>query len=571
MVTKIGRVVWYALALVYTHQLYSASIQLQALDTHNRPITQAVRGIPFMLDVVITDYQNDPQNIEIVGLNQFMNHGTSVMSNMRMINGVTTRELRYRTNVSARAEGTYTIGPAQVKDGTATLTSNTVNIKIVTQGAPSEDTPDARLQIVVDKPTITVGEPCTVTMRFFHDASVRLNGMSKPEFQHCKVGELFGPTSAQQHIRGVDYTVLEWRVIVVPEQPGTMTVSPVMAEYAVPLSNGHAHVMQMLNTIMGGATVKRIYSQPLTINVKPLPGDTKVDGIGNYAEFSLSCQQTQARVGEGIVVSTCLRPVSPLDIVHPIALNLPEGLTYYESKKYLKDDTGLGKTIQCWEYIVQASKPGDFIIPPQTYSIYNPATQQYKKLTTHSHKLHIEGVAVSVSQPVMFDTEPADEQQQFVLPLIKHGSLTAHKPYMIPYTWFFLLLLLPTVGVFIVRFLQVRGLWFGTPRYKKRQLFKQAHLQYEQLLAQHNPVPLYDLFTSLLTHHYERDKATLTREFIHEQLRRKNVSTEFLEDWQEFYTALEREAFGTPTHDKEQMRVLFDKAHMWLLFLEEVI
>ena len=381
--------------------LVHAELELRLVDLDGNLIKQAGVGVPFVLEVLVSDLGHVMQQPAVKGIEQLPSpQGTGM--NAMIVNGKSTIKHTYQYQVDQ--PGTYVLGPAELQQGSTHLKSNVVKLIVgqeqVTQHANQQkEQRKAFLQLLTDQDHLVVGQVGSYRIRFFYLGDVALKSIGAPDLAHLNLGSATGPTKGTQSVDGVDYNYAEWRYPIAPKQTGDVLIPAHFAEFEVPRTR---------NNLFGGFfsfsqnALARSYSNSLKIMVDPLPEHTEpVNGVGNFTRFSAKIQPESAKVGEGMVLALTIEGEGAQNVT-ALPVNLPEEFKWYDSKNYLADQDPSAAPARVFEFILQGLKVGDWEIPVQRFVYYDLKTKRYKTLKTSPLAVSIRpgNVAITVPQSV---------------------------------------------------------------------------------------------------------------------------------------------------------------------------
>src|SRR5690606_39084183 len=150
--------------------------------------------------------------------------------------------------------------------------------------------------------------------------------------------------------------------------------------------------------VFGGYQFKqiktKIKSQPVTINVRPLPDHSKIKNFtGAVGQFTISASLDKHEIttNEAANLKLTISGTGNLKLIDPPTLDLPTGLSGYDP---IGTDTITGKTTvikgeKTFTYTLSSATAGKFKIEPITFSFYDPQSRSYQTLTTAALDLNI--------------------------------------------------------------------------------------------------------------------------------------------------------------------------------------
>lgn len=374
----------------------------------------------YVLEGANSDEIDGPSNIE--GLAIFYGPAPALEVGQGMnINGKVTTSItkRFTYTVMATGVGTYTIPGATVKVGGKTYRSNAVQVTVLppdknAQAQPNGrgqattsssstsrkiSTSDAFIRPVVSKSKVFEQEAFVVTFRFYTTLNVRdLGKIEFPEFNGFMVEDQDLPGTRQlqlEHYNGRNYYAVDLkRSLLFPQQSGQIVIPAGKIEMVFSVNSG-----QTIDDFIFGpqtvmADVKHVMTtNPLTINVTPLPEGKPLNFSNGVGSFSLSesISATSVKANDAITLTLKLSGTGNMKLIKTPELSLPKDFEPYDPKitNDLKfTDKGLtgSKTI---EYLFIPRYPGTFTIPAMEIPYFDPGSQSYKTLKTKEYTLNV--------------------------------------------------------------------------------------------------------------------------------------------------------------------------------------
>jgi len=121
------------------------------------------------------------------------------------------------------------------------------------------------------------------------------------------------------------------------------------------------------------------------LSIKELPEQIKnIDAIGIFTHYNLIIHPSSTHVHDTIQATIRLEGFGNFDEIPTPNIILPDSCnTYAPTQKMIQGITSTNKHgIKEFSITIQPTQAGDFIIPEQTFSFFNPKTQRVEKLAT---------------------------------------------------------------------------------------------------------------------------------------------------------------------------------------------
>ncbi len=355
------------------------------------------------------DYQPPSfQNFKVVG-------GPSVGSSTMIVNGVVSRSQSWSYTLLAPKSGTFTIGPATVVAGRKKLSTNTITIEVVaTKDVPNYGSPkDAREPVIlraeVDAKQYYPGQQIILTYRLLFRENVQtVSTLDEDDYADFFIQNFsdFSHEATIETINGQPYTSRIIKAMALfAHQSGSYTIDPMIMSVGInapfPGNQGFFSMRRIQDV--------QVASEPLTINILPLPS-------GAPASFSGAVGQYQMKVVPGKTSITTDEAFSfqveitgngdarRWDVPAPVASG---DFDTYEPK-ILEDkvfDAGAEVShIRSIAYQMIPLAPGDYtVFVPLSY--FDPNTKKYLAIRSDTMTIHVtQGTGVRPDSLAYADT-----------------------------------------------------------------------------------------------------------------------------------------------------------------------
>jgi hypothetical protein len=364
-----------------------------------------------------------------------MSSGTNIIS----VNG----KLEYSSSssytfiVEANKAGTFTIPQAIISVKGKRYMSNTVTITVLNQNPRSAQQPqnnnqpqskqqqqpkddignDLFLKAVVDKNNPYQGELITVTFKLYTPTNrLQVDQATKaPSYPGFWAQDLLkDATQYPQYtevVNGKKYIVVELRkAALYPQKSGVLTIDPLVQDvvYQIkvksrnpfgddPVFGNDPFFKNFMDDSFFGSELqnvkKSLKSNPITVNVKPLPANNRpLEFSGAVGQFSMKAQvdRNVVNTNDGITLKVSVSGTGNLNLIEKPAINFPPDFEVYEPK-IIDNFNSKGGTsgIRTFEYLIIPRASGDFAIDPIQFSYFNPAQKEYTTLSSEKFKLKV--------------------------------------------------------------------------------------------------------------------------------------------------------------------------------------
>jgi len=348
----------------------------------------------------------------------------STSRNVQWINGevksVATTTLIYYVSVSA--PGTYTIPSAQFETKKAVVSSAERQIVIAPGGqapaagqaqaqgqgqaraagdVPSAGT-DVTLRLLFSDREVYAGEPITATLKLY--TRINLSGLQElkyPDFKGFLREDIETPPLRNletEVIDGVQYgTGVVQRMVLYPQIAGDIRIDPVEMTVLVQERTSARDPFfddPFFDSFFSSVSTvpRKVATQPVTVRVLPLPTPRPADFHGAVGSFTMesSLSSTEAQMNDAITLKVVLKGSGSLNLAGEPLINFPQGIEKYDPKVTIAG-TGTSSGSKTFEYLLIPRNPGNFEIPPVSYTVFDPKQGKYVTLRSEGYAINVTG------------------------------------------------------------------------------------------------------------------------------------------------------------------------------------
>ena len=223
----------------------------------------------------------------------------------------------------------------------------------------------------VDNPPPFLGEQVNYIFRFYET----FDAFGQPQYEAPTFTGFWTENQTDQsqyqvQATGQFYNVTELRTVLFPSLMGPITIEPARL------------------TIPGGffSSGARLQTQPVVVDVKPLPANAPASFNGAVGQFTLSgtVDTTQTKVNEPITWRITLAGRGNLNALSdPIWPDMPEWRSF-ESQATANTQFQNGQVVgeRVYERLLVPQAEGEYTIPALEYTYFDPLAGEYQTLTT---------------------------------------------------------------------------------------------------------------------------------------------------------------------------------------------
>jgi hypothetical protein len=367
---------------------------------------------------------------------------TSTTSSIRSVNGRTTMSMTYTYTyyLQANREGTFELEPANITVDGKNYKSNPLTIRVVkgassgsgqqqpqnqapprnqqqNQGSDQVSPNDVFLKAVVNNSNPYQGEGILLTFKLYTkipiaQVATNLNStalVSSP-YQGFWSQSLTKDNSkfnqSKQTIDGQQYVVADiYSVVLYPVKSGKLVIDPREVECVAQVKTkaksrtGDPFFDDFFNDPFFNnsvATVEKILkSNPVTVNVRPLPEDSKPDdfsgAVGSFS-FNPSLDKNKVKTNEPVNLKLTVSGQGNIQLIDKMDIAFPPDFDTYDPKitSDIKTTSAGVSGSQSFEYLMIPRKPGKFTVKPVSFSYFDLSKKKYITFTSPSYEIEVE-------------------------------------------------------------------------------------------------------------------------------------------------------------------------------------
>jgi hypothetical protein len=264
---------------------------------------------------------------------------------------------------------------------------------------------DLFLRVVVDKPTVHVGEQVTATYLMYARLPMKVNILKLSAPEGFWTQDFATPQTNMEPMydryKGHDYYVFVLKKSALfPHEAGKLEIAPA--------AEGVARVAQEVNlfddpmfsnpmmmgfdddffkTVMYKDVHVELKSKPAIVDVKPLPADSKpMHHGGAVGQFAIKTKVDKKVIStyDMLNYQVSISGTGNIKLITPPVLSLPAGLTATEPQitdTVTHRDVAIGGS-KIITYSISADTPGNYVIPSLPFSYFNPESGSYVTINT---------------------------------------------------------------------------------------------------------------------------------------------------------------------------------------------
>ncbi|MGQ0829664.1 MAG: BatD family protein [Bacteroidota bacterium] len=525
--------------------------------------TKVAVGETFQISYVLGGNGSD---FRAPALNEFnVYSGPNQSTSMSIVNGNMSQSITLSYIISAKKEGKFTIGPASISTGGATVQSNSLIIEAVKGSAgnqnnnQSSQNPSASntentgdnlfVRTSVSKTKAYMGEQITVTHKVYTRYQLRgFRDIKFPDYTGFWAQDMPGSQQIQltnENIDGIGYQVAELkRSYIFAQRSGKLEIEPMVVECVV-RKQSNRQPRDIFEQFFGGGyedAVLSVKSKTIAIEILPLPDANKPSdfsgAVGDYS-FKAQLSKDKVKANEAVNLTITLSGNGNIKLVDPLKINFPEDFETYDpktSEKITAGTTGVSGS-KTFDYLIIPRHEGEYKIDQIHFSYFDPNKKEYITLPSPDFILQVEKGDQSSATVVGANTRSKEELKVLGSDIryIKTNAvqLKPKRSYFFGSLLFYLLLIFPFLAFigFIILYRKNREQNRDVIAVKSRKATKMAKKQLslaEKHLKTNSKEPFYvEIFKALygyISNKLNIPVADLNKEHISSTLKSKNVT-----------------------------------------------
>ncbi|MGH8014954.1 MAG: BatD family protein [Candidatus Zixiibacteriota bacterium] len=374
-----------------------------------------------ILQVIIssTDQNTAAPNIPTLPMFEVYSQGRS--SNISIVNGAVSASMTYRYILMPQKAGNFPVEQIAVVHENKRYVADPITLTILDRGVATspeleEQAGDAGggsrdyfLEANIDNSKPYVGQQVTFTLKFF----IAVQSFGSPELTEPVMtgfwSEVLGNKPVYfQNISNRRYKVIERKYALFPTQTGELTIGRSIIRTTIATAGkGYRDPFDVFGNVFGRGTEITVRSQPVVLNVRPLPEKGKPkDFTGTVGKFSITAtiDKREVEVSQPLTAVFKITGVGNVkSVAEPTIPDLQDFRVYRSSssENMTKLNDLLGGT-KIFEEVFIPNRPGEQEIPAISYNYFDPEAGKYRTINTQAFKIKVrkpEGYAAAPDLP----------------------------------------------------------------------------------------------------------------------------------------------------------------------------
>ena len=274
---------------------------------------------------------------------------------------------------------------------------------------------DLFMTLSLDRTDVVVGEPVIATLKLYQRVNIAgFENVSFPSFNGFWSQEIEAPTNiefSREVYDGQIYNAaLLRKFVLIPQQQGKVKIDPAEMTCLVNIrvSSGGTSIFD--GFFDDYRTVrKRVATEPVIMNVSPLPAGAPASFAGGVGQFRISAKVSRdtLKTHEAASLLVTVSGTGNVSLLEAPKIVFPPDMEVYDTKVSEKIDRNGLSGSKFYEFPFIPRSHGDFIIEPVRYSYYDVNQKKYVTLETSPIPLTVlrgsetesSGIVISGSTP----------------------------------------------------------------------------------------------------------------------------------------------------------------------------
>ena len=541
-------------------------------------------------------------NFEIIG-----GPFTSTSSSVQIINGSVTRTNTQTFSFHLRAikEGIFTIPSASITVDKKKITSEPCEINVVasasgasTYNGATSNTNNSKSNITAkevflkatpNKKKVYQGEQILLTYNIYYTIPISQLSVSKsPSYSGFWTKDITENDGSLQQsstvIDGQQYNVATIKEIVLfPQKSGNLIIDPLDLTCVAQIrqqrkrTQGYDPFEDFFGDVMGTSYTnvrKDIKSQPITIEVEPLPTANKPESfqgaVGQFT-FTSKIDKSELKVNEAFTLTLTVSGKGNIELLELPKPAFPPDFEVYDPKisTTVKNNAlGIYGSKKA-EYIIIPRVSGDFTLEDIEFSYFNPSLKRYETLKSDLHTIQVQKDASNSNSGIY---TPGQADIKYLGSDIRHINVSDNALSITGTTFFMSPLYIAIIIIMVLAFVITLVVYKKINKFNKNQVLvknkKATKIAKKRLnnahtyLVNNNQNSFYEEFSQALWG-YISDKLNISRsqlsmDSVKEIMLSKEVSEEIVNEFIDLLNNCEFARFA-PGDPSKKMDELYQK------------
>jgi tetratricopeptide (TPR) repeat protein len=322
-----------------------------------------------------------------------------------------------------------------------------------------------------------------------------------------------------------------------------------------------------------------IETKPLTLTVLPLPEEGKPEtfrgAVGDF-DMNVSLDRTDVKTNEALTMTVRFSGTGNIKLLDKPDFKAPPEFESYDPKETVKINRSgnLISGTKTYEYVLIPRVPGRTVIPPITFTYFDPRSKSYKTVTKGGFEVEVQKgeSTVTTSLPGISKSEVKllGEDINYLKPpghLLRIGS-----PYRIPAGYWMGMMLPPVLLLLIWWMARLLGAPSMKARRRSRLIYARAKKDLQAVsktAGTGDPYgEIHRILLKYLGQKLDLPASGLKEEEVLERLKKRRIPDDLLTDLREIFEECNQARFAPAGADPSLQHRLIKRSHRTLDALE---
>ncbi|MFH1242823.1 MAG: BatD family protein [Pseudomonadota bacterium] len=352
---------------------------------------------PVRVVVTVLGTQKAGSEPTINGLEDFDVAKGGSASRVEITGGVLKASIEYTYFIQAKKTGTFQIGPAQVEVAGEVLESNKQPLTISEAPPNGPDASVLFLSGTLSKGKAYLGEQIQYSLKLYRRIKVSGISLELPGSENIRLIPLGRPVEYQTEREGREYWLIEFRYAIIPAREGKHLIQPFRMDLIVyepgrGLPRGFFHDPFFDLPFLARGRPVKVESDPFELEVVPLPESGRpsdFSGLVGSFKIESALSRSRIKVGESAALTINISGTGNIDHFPFVETPKISHVKVYAHEPALIIDPGSTELsgTQVMKWVIVPEMQGEYKIPPQSISFFDPETRQYRIVQSSTHTL----------------------------------------------------------------------------------------------------------------------------------------------------------------------------------------
>ena len=354
---------------------------------------QVADGEPIRLSIAVSGGEG---TVDLAPLTDFEVQSRGSSTNIQIVNGRFSKEIRYDYGLVPKRTGRLTIPALAVQTGEGLLHTAPIDIRVTdAPRAGDGQTPDIFVEAEVPKPTPFAGEQLVYRFRFFNAVRIADNArFQPPDFTGFTARKVEKEKVFQQAVNGRTYQVTEISFVLIPLEAGDKVIGPAVIQCQMFRKGESRDPMARLSPFFDDRFFSRFRAEPRTLRTKsvpvkvrplpPVPLHMTFSGLVGHFDMEAQADKERVSAGDSVTVTVSVKGRgNVMDAPAPTLPAIPDAKVYADTPEDETAVTDQGITgTKRFRFALVPSRSGTLVLPEMPLDVFEPAQEAYRRIAT---------------------------------------------------------------------------------------------------------------------------------------------------------------------------------------------